>query len=414
MTFSNNNPVNVAFAGLELHGTCISDINGNVLVKLSSGYNICVPTSLCTQAPERAVPPAVHEAEPLKQDANLPLLAIISTGGTIASTVDYRTGAVSSKSTVEDIIKSIPELAGIARYRTLQPFNILSENMNPAMWQKLTRAVYDEIVAGVGGVIVTHGTDTMLYSAAAVSFMLETPVPVIFVGAQRSADRPSSDNVMNAICSMKAGVSDLGEVVVCMHATTDDVACSLHRATRVRKNHTSRRDAFQSIGRTPVGTVSYPEGTVTLEDDAVVRGTYGLRLFDRLEMHCGLLQYYPGMNPDVLDAFSGYTGLVIAGTGLGHVNTDSIAKVAALTAAGTFVVMTSQCQSGEVCDRVYETGRDLLAAGVIEGGSMLPEVALVKLMWVLGNTTRREDAVRMMQTNLKGEFDHDLWRGRGE
>ena len=411
MTFSNSDPVHVTFAGLDLHGIYISGSDGNAVVKLSSGYNICVPEAFCTPAPERSAAQPHHAAaEPLKQDANLPLLSIISTGGTIASTVDYRTGAVSSKFTAEDIIRSIPELAGIARYHTAQPFNVLSENMNPAMWQELARAVRDEIAAGAAGVIVTHGTDTMLYSAAAVSFMLTTPVPVIFVGAQRSADRPSSDNAMNAICSAKAGVSDLGEVVVCMHATSDDVECALHRATRVRKNHTSRRDALQSIGRTPVGMVSYPDGAVTLGKDAVRRGTRELRLLDRLESRCGLLQYYPGMDPAVFDAFSGYAGLVIAGTGLGHVGTDCIAKIAALTAAGTLVMMTSQCQAGGVCDRVYETGRDLLAAGVVEGGSMLPEVALVKLMWVLGNTTRREDAVRMMQTNLKGELDYDLGR----
>ncbi|MDU9376403.1 hypothetical protein McpSp1_10170 [Methanocorpusculaceae archaeon Sp1] len=411
MTFSNSDPVNVAFAGLELHGMYISGANGNAVVKLSSGYNICVPESVCTSAPERAAAvPAKAAVEPLKQDAKLPLLAIVSTGGTIASTVDYRTGAVSSKFTAEDIVRSIPELADIARYHTLQPFNVLSENMNPAMWQELARAVHDEIAAGAKGVIVTHGTDTMLYSAAALSFMLETPVPVIFVGAQRSADRPSSDNAMNAICSVKAGISDLGEVVVCMHATSDDVACALHRGTRVRKNHTSRRDAFQSVGRGPVGVVSYPDGNVNLNGDAVLRGTHELRLFDRLEPNCGLLQYYPGMNPNLFDAFSGCRGLVISGTGLGHVGTDCIEKIAALSASGTFVVMTSQCQAGEVCDRVYETGRDLLAAGVVEGGSMLPEVALVKLMWVLGNTSRPEDAVRMMQTNLKGELDYDLWR----
>ena len=410
MTFSKIDPVNVAFAGLELHGIYISGKDGIAVVKLSSGYNIFVPESVCTPAPGRAVASPAHStAEPLKQDANLPLLSIVSTGGTIASTVDYRTGAVSSKFTAEDIIRSIPELAGIARYHTLQPFNILSENMNPAMWQELARTVHNEIAAGAEGVIVTHGTDTMLYSAAAVSFMLETPVPVIFVGAQRSADRPSSDNAMNAICSAKAGVSDLGEVVVCMHATSDDVECALHRATRVRKNHTSCRDAFRSIGRMPVGMVSYPDGAVSLADDATRRGTHELRLSDRLEPHCGLLQYYPGMNPAVFDAFSGYVGLIIAGTGLGHVGTDCIAKISELTAAGTVIVMTSQCLEGAVCDRVYEIGRDLLSAGVIEGGSMLPEVALVKLMWVLSKTTRREDAVRLMQTNLKGEMDYDIW-----
>jgi L-asparaginase/archaeal Glu-tRNAGln amidotransferase subunit D len=123
-----------------------------------------------------------------------------------------------------------------------------------------------------------------------------------------------------------------------------------------------------------------------------------------MEPHCGLLQYYPGMDRPSLIAFKGYKGLVIAGTGLGHVGTDCIPKLKALADAGTVVVMTSQCQAGSVCDRVYETGRDLLNAGVIEGGSMLPEVALVKLMWVLGNAPAGE-AAALMQTNLKGEFD---------
>ncbi len=410
MTFTNSDPVTVSFAGLEMEGMYISQSGENAIVKLKSGYNICVPESLCT-AREGGEQPSKTAAKPLEQDAKLPLLSIISTGGTIASTVDYRTGAVSSKFTAEDILRSIPELGSIARYHTLQPFNILSENMNPAMWQELARSIYDEIKDGAQGIIVTHGTDTMLYSAAAVSFMLDTPVPVIFVGAQRSADRPSSDNAINAICSAQAGVSELGEVVVCMHSTSNDTACSLHRATRVRKNHTSRRDAFQSVGRAPVGTVSYPEGRVVLSDDAVKRGEITLSLLDELEPACGLLTYYPGMNPAVFDAFKGYKGLVIAGTGLGHTGTDCIEKIAELSAAGTTIVMTSQCMAGSVCDRVYETGRYLLDAGVIEAGSMLPEVALVKLMWVLANAKGEADVKRLMQKNLKGELDVDL---RGE
>ena len=409
MKLNNSDPVIVTFAGLEMNGIYINRSGEHAIIKLSSGYNICVPTSLC--APNGKAP-VVEKPKilPLKQDAALPLLSIISTGGTIASTVDYRTGAVSSKFTAEDILRSIPELAGIARYHTLQPFQVLSENINPAMWQVLARAIHDEILKGAQGIIVTHGTDTLIYSAAAVSFMLSTPVPIIFVGAQRSADRPSSDNAMNVICSAKAAVSDLGEVVICMHGTQSDTTCALHRATRARKNHTSRRDAFQSIGREPVGGVEYPEGTVVFAKDAVVRNTNELRLADNIDSNCGLLQYYPGMNPAIFDAFKGYKGLVIAGTGLGHVGTDCIESVTALTASGTTVVMTSQCQAGSVCDRVYDTGRDLLSAGVIEGGSMLPEVALVKLMWVLGNATRKEDIRRLMQTNLKGELDHDQWR----
>ncbi|HJJ32413.1 MAG TPA: Glu-tRNA(Gln) amidotransferase subunit GatD [Methanocorpusculum sp.] len=411
MSFTNTDPVTVSFAGLEMDGIYITKSGDNAVVKLKSGYNICVPETLCKAREVTAGAEAKAETPELKQNEKLPKLSIISTGGTIASTVDYTTGAVSSKFTAEDILRSIPELGEIAQYHTLQPYNILSENMNAKMWQELARSIYDEIKNGSQGIIVTHGTDTLLYSAAAVSFMVNTPVPIIFVGAQRSADRPSSDNAVNAICSAKAGVSDLGEVVVCMHSTSSDTSCSLHRATRVRKNHTSRRDAFQSIGRDPVGTVSYPDGAVVLAEDAVRRNANTLELNDAMESHCGLVTYYPGMNPAVLDAFIGYRGLVISGTGLGHVGTDCIPRIKNLTDAGTTVVMTSQCQAGGVCDRVYETGRYLLDAGVIEAGSMLPEVALVKLMWVLGNAKDAEEVKELMQKNLKGEMDFDI---RGE
>jgi len=170
-----------------------------------------------------------------------------------------------------------------------------------------------------------------------------------------------------------------------MHGTTNDDYCAIHRGTRVRKMHTSRRDAFQSIGIPPVGTIDYASRTVTLSEEAVKRGTHKLALHDKLEPHCALVQFYPGMAPELLSAYEGYKGLVLAGTGLGHVSTALIPGIKKLIAGGTQVVMTSQCMHGRVCDRVYDTGRDLLAAGVIEGGDMLPEVALVKQMWVLGN-----------------------------
>jgi glutamyl-tRNA(Gln) amidotransferase subunit D len=371
------------------------------VVKLSSGYNIGVEKACCTLV--SPAPASSPHAAPVRQDLKLPELSIISTGGTIASRIDYRTGAVTSQFDADDILTAIPALAEIGRYRTKVLYTILSENMTPAIWQELAKAVYDEIKHGVTGVIVTHGTDTMAYSAAALSFMLDTPVPVIFVGSQRSADRPSSDNAMNGVCAAVAAESDLGEVAVVMHATTNDDICAIHRGTRVRKMHTSQRDAFRSIGIPPVGTVDYSTRAVTLTDEAVRRGTRKLALHDKLEPHCALIQFYPGMSPDLLKTYEGYKGLVLSGTGLGHVSTALIPPVKKLIADGTQVVMTSQCMNGRVCDRVYDTGRDLLAAGVIEGGDMLPEVALVKQMWVLGNERDPKKAAALMTTDLKGE-----------
>jgi glutamyl-tRNA(Gln) amidotransferase subunit D len=380
------------------------------VVKLSSGYNIGVPHSACTLLARSPPLPAVKRA-PVVQDPQLPELAIISTGGTIASRIDYRTGAVTSQFDADDILTAIPDLAKVARYRTKQLYTILSENMTPAIWQELARAVHDEIRRGVAGVIVTHGTDTMAYSASALAFMLRAPVPVVFVGSQRSADRPSSDNAMNAACAAAAATSDLGEVAVVMHETTSDDRCAIHRGTRVRKMHTSRRDAFASIGIKPIGYVEYPSRAVALSPDAVRRGPNSPELHDRLEEHCGLVQFYPGMDGKIIRSFAGYKGLVIAGTGLGHTNTQLIPEIRALVDNGTMVVMTSQCLNGRVCDRVYDTGRDLLKAGVIEGGDMLPETALVKLMWVLGNEKDPEKAAVMMQEDLVGECNRRSGHG---
>lgn len=386
---------------MTLSGTYITDRDGMVVVKLSSGYNIGVEKTCCSLVFPAKTPSA--RPAPVKQDPRVPELAIISTGGTIASRIDYRTGAVTSQFDADDILTAIPALAEIGRYRTKQLYTILSENMTPMIWQELAKAIYDEIKLGVAGVIVTHGTDTMAYSAAAVSFMIDTPVPVVFVGSQRSADRPSSDNSMNAVCAACTAESELGEVAIVMHGTTNDDFCAIHRGTRVRKMHTSRRDAFKSIGIPPVGTVDYTTRTVTLTEEAVRRGSHKLVLHNNLEPHCGLIQFYPGMSSDVLKGYEGYKGLILSGTGLGHVSTILIPHIKALIADGAQVVMTSQCMNGRVCDRVYDTGRDLLAAGVIEGGDMLPEVALVKQMWVLANEKDPEKAATLMKTDLKGE-----------
>jgi glutamyl-tRNA(Gln) amidotransferase subunit D len=273
--------------------------------------------------------------------------------------------------------------------------------MTPDVWQELARAVREEVAAGADGVVVMHGTDTMQYTAAALAFMLDTPVPVVFTGSQRSADRPSSDNVMNAVCAVAAAKSDCAEVLVCMHADESDEVCALHRGTRVRKNHTSRRDAFETVGAKPLGTVEYDSREVRFDRGYGERGETDLALHDGLETDVSLLKFTPGAEPDRLRALADRAGVVIEGTGLGHVNTDWIDAVAELTAGGTEVVMTSACIEGRVCDRVYDTGRDLLDAGVVEAEDTLPETAMVKLMWALANT---DDPGAAMGRSLAGEI----------
>ncbi|MXR22108.1 Glu-tRNA(Gln) amidotransferase subunit GatD [Halobacterium sp. PCN9] len=388
----------------------------HLVVKLESGYNVGVDRDAAdVEVLERDVydvesDGAEGAASEVAFDDDLPTVALISTGGTIASTVDYRTGAVTAQFDAEDVLRAVPDLAGRANYRGRVVANILSENMEPPIWQDLAEAVHEEVEAGADGVVVMHGTDTMQYSASALSFMLDTPVPVVFTGSQRSADRPSSDNVMNAVCSVEAAKSDAAEVMVCMHASESDDRCALHRGTRVRKNHTSRRDAFETVGGEPLGYVDYDAASEDATGDArgveyrgeyAERGATDLDITPDLDADVELVKFTPGMDPGFFEVCEGKDGVVIEGTGLGHVHTDFIDTIEDLVDDGATVVMTSQCLEGRVCDRVYDTGRDLLDAGVVEGEDMLPGTAKVKLLWALANT---ENPAETMRTPLAGEM----------
>jgi len=399
--------VRVERAGERFEGVLLpSSTPEHLVVKLAGGYNVGVDRAaadvevLESDVYDVGGEGGADETE-VTFDEDLPTVSLISTGGTIASTVDYRTGAVTAQFTAEDVLRAVPDLAGLANYRGRVVANILSENMTPAVWQELAAAVREEIEAGTDGVVVMHGTDTMQFTASALSFMLDTPVPIVFTGSQRSADRPSSDNVMNAVCAVEAAKADAAEVLVCMHAGASDDVCALHRGTRVRKNHTSRRDAFETVGADPLGAVDYDSREVSFRRDYAERGAVDLDSHPDLEEAVELVKFTPGTGPAVLEAAADAEGVVVEGTGLGHVHTDWIPHVEELVDAGTAVVMTSQCIEGRVCDRVYDTGRDLLDAGVVEGEDMLPGTAKVKLMWALANAG---DVAATMRTPLAGEI----------
>ncbi|MFP4632976.1 MAG: Glu-tRNA(Gln) amidotransferase subunit GatD [Halobacteriales archaeon] len=395
--------VEVRSEGSRFEGVVMpSSPDDGLVLKLDDGYNVgfergSVEVEVLAEAEadvgETDVETGVTEVE---VDGSLPTVSLLSTGGTIASTVDYRTGAVTARFTADDVLSAIPELREQANYRGRVVANELSENLGPADWRALARAVYEEIERGVDGVVVMHGTDTMAFSASALAFMLDVPVPVVFVGSQRSADRPSSDNVVNAVCAVEAAKSDAAEVMVCMHAGRGDEGCSLHRGVRARKNHTSRRDAFESVGTRPMGYVDYESRDVELKDGYRERGETDLEMESALESDVEHVKFVPGKPPSRFPDDA--AGVVIEGTGLGHVHTDWIEVIDGYDGVA---VMTSGCIDGRVCDRVYDTGRDLLDAGVVEAGDTLPETAYVKLMWALANHPEPREA---MASDLEGEL----------
>ena len=370
-----------------------------IILKLDNGYNIgIVPLEIKILKKGEKKKRVKRE---IKSKEGLPTISIIGTGGTIASYVDYRTGAVHPALTAEDLIFSVPEIEEECNVRAEVLFNILSEDMHPEYWIKLAKHVKKELNSSEG-VVIPHGTDTMSYSAAALSFMFEKQTgPIVFVGAQRSSDRPSSDAYMNLLSAVKVAKSDLGEVAVVMHATTSDDYCYIHRATRVRKMHTSRRDAFKSINSQPLGEIRgdevkfYGEYKKKSEDNV---------LSDKMDEKVALIYYYPGLNENMFERMlEDMHGAVIMGTGLGHVGTHLLKSIRDKIKDGMIIGMTSQCLYGRVNLNVYSTGRELRKAGVIPLEDMLPEVAYIKLMWLLGNYDT-EKVSELLPKNLRGEI----------
>ncbi len=374
-----------------------------LVLKLKSGYNVGIKVGSedgvdLVQRPE--VPAPKKRDKPVT--GNKPRVAIIGTGGTIASFVDYRTGAVHPALSTDALVSQVPELADLADIDSKVLFSIFSENMAPHHWQELALAVANELNKGAEAVLIPHGTDSMGYTAAALAFMLgEIPRPVILVGAQRSSDRPSSDSPSNLLAATRFAIEqDVAEVCVLMHDGPSDDSFAVHFGTRVRKMHTSRRDAFQSINVAPLATIS-PDG-VTINHAPRRKSDVKVEARMALEKDVVLLQYFPGMKPWHFErAVSGSHGAVIAGSGLGHVNKEMVEFISKSIYGGTPVVMTSQCLNGATNLGVYDTGRDLLQAGVITVDDMLPETAYVKLMWSLANS---DDVATTMRTPIANEM----------
>jgi glutamyl-tRNA(Gln) amidotransferase subunit D len=397
------------FAGIILPRAETAD-DQHIVLKLHNGYNIGVATVTIADISERGRKEA-HYKIPEKQfpyDEKKPNIKLLGTGGTIASRLDYRTGAVIPAFSPGELYGSVPELADICNLNTEKLYGVFSENMGPEQWVGTAEAIGREIAKGIDGIVVGHGTDTMHHTAAILSFMVQnSPVPIVMVGSQRSSDRPSSDAALNLIHATKtAAESDIAEVMVCMFGPTSDQYGLLHRGTRVRKMHSSYRSTFRTIGDVPLATVSR-DGFSYIRDDYRKRRTdRHVKINTAFEEMVSIVYYYPNMRPDIIDSLidNGYKGIVIAGTGLGHVNKPLYPALKRAVAKGISIYMTVQTLWGYVQMYVYDTGRDIMDLGVVPGANMLPEVAYVKLGWALGQTTDPDKVRQIMLTPIGGEI----------
>lgn len=378
----------------------------HIVLKLKSGYNVGLEIDKIKKIETESSTNMKKENLPQAQiDPKLPRLLLISTGGTIASKIDYRTGGVTPALTAAELNAAVPELGKIANIDTEVLFSEYSENLLPEHWKKIAEKIDSCIRSEYNGIIVAHGTDTMQYTAAALSFALAgIPIPVALVGSQRSSDRPSSDAALNLISAAKFLIeSNTSGIYVVMHNSTNDDEVACHWGTRVRKNHTSKRNAFQTIGGSPAYIVK--NGTIEKNPQFnYVKREYIPRI--NFDTRVALVKYYPGLDPKIIDFIisSGYKAIIFEGTGLGHIGKIMYEYVGKAKKKGLFMGMTSQCIDGMVRMTVYESGRDLLNLGIIPLSNMIPETALVKAMWTLGNSKNPEEVEKLMKENIALEF----------
>ncbi|NMC75680.1 MAG: Glu-tRNA(Gln) amidotransferase subunit GatD [Candidatus Methanofastidiosa archaeon] len=393
----------------------------SIIIKLSNGYNIGFrKDSVKVISVEKKQKSKIFSEVKFDKRKDLPEISLISTGGTIASRVDYETGGVRWLMKPEEIFFMAPELSDITNFRNIiSPFQIASESMTFECYRILAKEAAKELNSGSKGVIITHGTDTLHYTSAALSFMLQNlSKPVCLVGAQRSPDRGSFDGSMNLICgSYIAGHSDIGETVIVMHGEMDDTYCNVLRGTKVRKMHSTRRDTFRPINTSTLARI-YMNGKIEKLSEYRLRNDEN-EVYPDIEMEekTAILKAYPNFNPDIFDYYidKGYKGLVIEASALGHVPTDTIDEkfswvnsIKRAIEQGIIVVFATQCLFGRVNPFVYSNGRIMEEMGVIYVEDMLPETAYLKLSWLLGHTNDYFEIKRNMLSNIAGEINYRI------
>ena len=379
----------------------------HIVLKLNSGYNVGLEIEKIKKVEKNEkIQKIVEKNEKIEHSQGLPKILLLSTGGTIASKIDYRTGAVTPVLTAEELNSSVPELAKIANIDAQVLFSEYSENIMPEHWLDIAKKINEFEKSDYSGIIIAHGTDTMHYTSSFLSFALAGfPIPIVLVGSQRSSDRASSDAALNLIGATKfITESNPKGVYIVMHQDENDDTIACHLGTRVRKNHTSKRGAFQTIGDNPAFIIAENQILKNFSKDYFKINGYQPKI--NLDTKVALVKYHPGYDPNLLNQIieMGFKGIIFEGTGLGHIGKTMYESVKKANEKGIFLGMTSQCIDGRVRMTVYESGRDLLDLGIIPLENMIPEVALVKAMWVFGNYQDSEEIKKIMLQNIASEL----------
>ncbi len=394
----------------------------SVVIKLDNGYNVGIDKKKVKEVKimEKYKAKEAKTKSEIKKDSKKPTISILHTGGTIASKVDYKSGAVYSSFNPEDLLEMFPELFKIANFDSKLIANMWSDDLRFKHFEIIARAIEKEVKKGVDGIIIGMGTDNLAVASAALAFIAEeTPIPILFVGAQRSSDRGSSDTAMNLICAAEfISKTDFADVAICMHENTGDNSSAIMPATKTRKLHSSRRDAFKPVNDTIIARIDYDSRKIEFIKKDYPKKGKKLVIKPKMEDKVGLLKITVNMFPEQFELYKGYKGLVIEGTGLGHtpgqvpnewcsIHKKIYPAIKKVIDSGCIVVMTTQCLFGKVHMHVYDKGVDLTDLGVIPGKDMLPETAFVKLAWLLGNY-KKDEIKELITKNLRGEINERL------
>jgi len=389
-------------------------------LKQDSGYNIGLkPENIeLIEKKDESKEPEID----LKHSEDKPDILVLHTGGTIASRVSYEEGGVKPSFDPEDLVQMYPELAEEVNLHSEVVAQMLSEDMEPGHWQEIAEDIHKH-KEEYDGIILGHGTDTMSWTGAALSLMLQNlDTGVMIVGSQRSSDRPSTDAKMNMYSASKfLTKTDFTGIGICMHETSNDTTCNILPPQKVRKMHTSRRDAFKPINTEKIGAVNYQTGKIETKNE---RETGEYEKHTELDTEIGVLKVRPGMKPEEIEFLieQDYNGVIIEGTGLGHMpvnafdektqhHAEILEKLEKLC-KDTLVVLASQCLNGRTDMNVYDAGIKIQEAGVIQAKDMHPELAYVKLMWSLGQADSMKEAEQVFKSDINGEIsDRSLYSG---
>jgi len=384
-----------------------------ILLKLSSGYNIGIREREIIDAKvlEKSKPLEKEEVK-LEQNKKLPNVALIILGGTISSRLDPKSGGVISTD-IEDILNIAPEIKKICNPIITSPFIKWSENMSFTDWKKIAETCEEKLNnKTIDGIIITHGTDFLHYTAAALSFFLkDLNKPIALTYSQRSIDRASTDASLNLICAAKYATSDIAEIAIVGHENTNDESCIAMPGTSVRKMHTSKRDAFKIINNEPIARISEDKLEILREFNA--RNNKKVKLDTKFTDRVASIKITPGQDPAILEYYEQqeYKGIILEVSGIGQVPTQNakfnwLPKIKKAIDNGITICATAQTIFGTLNPNIYSAGRDLQKTGIIFLDGMTSETALIKLGWVLGH--KNWNPKEKMLENISNEFYKNL------